>query len=409
MSLNISTVRLLGPLLLACAIGQLSHAATVNVANCSLGTVQSAVDAAASGDTLLIPSGTCTWNSALSIRKSVTLRGAGSENGGTRINYGGSGHTLVSIQGPSNKGRVDISGFRFVGGDSNFWNGTAMQINGPTGWKNLRVHHNVFEDNYPWTMTAETGTHALIDNNVFTGRAHGIKTYGAGASDWASPLVLGTADFLFIESNTFDYDDFIGATGSPAVDMFSGGRVVFRHNVLRYAYFGTHDKARSGLASANAYEIYENSFWTNSNKWKGLDISAGTGVLWGNSFEGDWTFSIGAMDYKSFDPRSVRMCNGSDPADQNVSGESGWRCQYQIGTMGEGSSAYSYPLYVWDNSKNGSLAEMRCTDGCSHVQAGRDYINNGTIPKAGYTPFRFPHPQIENISQPSAPTNLRTE
>lgn len=384
-----------------------ASAKTVNVADCSLDSVQDAVDAAAAGDIVVVPSGSCTWNSSLSISKSITLRGAGTENGGTWINYGGNGHTLVYVDGPSSRGRVDISGFRFIGGDSNHWNGNAMQIYGPKGWKGLRVHHNVFEDNYPWTIVAETGTNGLIDNNIFTGRAHGIKTYGDGASDWSTPLVLGTSDFMFIESNMFDYDDFYGATGSPAVDMFGGGRVVFRHNTLRQSYFGTHDKARSGLVSANAYEIYENSFWTDSNKWKGLDITAGTGVLWNNSFQGDWTIAIGAMDYKSFDPRSVRRCDGSDPADQNVPGENGWRCQYQIGTQGEGATAFSYPLYLWSNTINASAARMECTDGCSHLQAGRDYIDNGNSAKPGYTAFRFPHPLADGARQPRAPSDLR--
>jgi hypothetical protein len=229
--------------------------------------------------------------------------------------------------------------------------------------------------------------------------------YGDGASDWAALLTLGTADFFFVEDNLFDWNDFYGSTGVPSMDMDSGGRQVFRNNVVRYGMWETHDKARSGLVSANAYEIYNNTFYTTTNKWKGLDISAGTGVAWGNTFTGNWTIPIGAMDYKSFDPRSVRLCNGSDPADQNVAGQTGWRCQYQIGSMGEGQSAYGFPLYTWSNTKNGSLVGMTCTDGCNHVQAGRDYINNGTTPKPGYAPFTYPHPLAQG-SMP-APGNLR--
>src|SRR5690606_3984313 len=50
--------------------------------------------------------------------------------------------------------------------------------------------------------------------------------------------------------------------------------------------------------------------------------------------------------------------------------------------------------------KNGTLASMQCTAGCTHVKAGRDYINNGTTPKPGYAAYVYPHP----LSNAPAPT-----
>ena len=213
---------------------------------------------------------------------------------------------MLSVNPGTKTGKVDISGFWFVGGDSNYWNGTAMQLYGPKGWKNLRVHHNTFDGNNPWTIKGSSSTHGLIDHNTFQGSAYGIMLYGDGASDWAAPLTLGTADFFFIEDNTFNWSDFYGATGVPVMDMDSGGRQVFRNNTIKYGMWETHDKARSGLVSANAYEIYNNTFWTNTNKWKAIDISAGTGVMWGNTFTGDWSVPIGAMDYKTFEPEECQ-------------------------------------------------------------------------------------------------------
>ena len=177
----------------------------------------------------------------------------------------------------------------------------------------------------------------------------------------------------------------------------------------------THDKARSGLVSANAFELYKNTFTSNSSKWKAFDVSAGTGVIWGNTIPSTYSVPIGAMDYKTFDPRSVRRCDGTDPADKNVPGQSGWICQYQIGSMGEGPTAYSYPLYTWGNTVNGGIVGMTCTDGCTHVQSGRDYINNGSTAKPGYTPYAYPHPlQSGGTPAPApaalaAPLNLRVQ
>ena len=386
---------------------------TVAAAGCSQSAVQAAVNSARDGDTVTVPAGTCTWSGAVSIQsKTITLVGAGSGSGGTRIQHGGGDHTLISVDAGSKTGKMDISGFWFSGA-GNTWNGTAMTLYGPRGWKNLRVHHNVFDGNYPWTIKGSSSTHGLIDHNTFKGRAFGIMLYGAGAADWASPLTLGTADFFFVEDNNFDWDDHYGVTGVPAMDMDSGGRQVFRYNTLKFGFWETHDKARSGLVSANAYELYKNTFTSTSSKWKAFDVSAGTGVIWGNTIAGTYSVPIGAMDYKTFDPRSVRRCDGSDPADKNVPGQSGWICQYQIGSMGEGPTAYSYPLYVWSNTAGGNSVGMTCTDGCTHLQSGRDYINNGTTAKPGYVPYTYPHP-LQGGSPPnstalSAPTNLRVQ
>ena len=41
------------------------QAATINVPSCSSAHVQSAINAAADGDTLLVPPGDCTWNTAV--------------------------------------------------------------------------------------------------------------------------------------------------------------------------------------------------------------------------------------------------------------------------------------------------------------------------------------------------------
>lgn len=377
-------------------------ATTINAVSCSQSVVQTAINSASDGDNVIVPVGNCTWSSAVNItNKTITLKGSGSTTGGTKITHGGGDHTLILVSAGTKTGRMDISGFWFAGKSTN-WNGTAIQISGPTGWKNLRIHHNLFDGNYPWTINVGVNTHGVIDNNTFKGSAFGIKTYGNGASDWSSTLTLGNADFFFVEDNNFDWDDWYGATGTPCVDMFSGGRVVFRNNTIRNGYFGTHDKARSTLVSANAYEIYNNNI-SGSDKWKALDITAGTGVIWGNKITGNYSIPIGAMDYKSFDPRGIPLCNGSDPADKNTLGEAGWLCQYQIGSMGSGSTAYQYPLYLWNNTYNGNITNMECTDGClvngrPHLLAGRDFINNGTMPKSGYTPYAYPHPLTQTGS-----------
>jgi hypothetical protein len=381
-----------------------ASAATITAASCAQSAVQSAINSAADGDTVVVPAGTCTWSSTVNVNnKTIILRGAGSGAGGTRINHSGGNHTLLQIDAGSKRGKMDVSGFWFYGAaNGNWWNGSAMIFGGPAGWKNLRIHHNVFEGNHPWTMKGDSRTHGLIDNNTFKGNAYGIMLYGEGKSDWSSPLTLGTGDFFFVEDNNFDFNDFYGTVGVPVMDMDYGGRQVFRYNRIANGMWETHDMARSGLVSAHAYELYMNTFTSTTSKWKGFDISAGTGVIWGNTINGPYQIPIGAIDYKSFDPRSVRLCDGSDPADKNVPGESGWICQYQIGSHGEGASAVTLPVYLWNNTANGGTANMQCTNGCNHVKEGRDFIN-GTA-KPGYAPYRYPHPlQSGEVPPTTAP------
>ncbi|MFO0670530.1 MAG: right-handed parallel beta-helix repeat-containing protein [Polyangiaceae bacterium] len=364
---------------------------TFNASSCNADAVDAAMAQASDGDRVLVPAGTCTWSRAVVVTKSLYLTGAGAAAGGTKIVYGGS-DTCSS----SRRRRQDRTG-RHLGVSLQRRRLELLErdrapVRRPEGWKNFRVHHNVFENNTQWSIKGTSSVAGLIDHNTFRGTADGIMLYGDGAADWAATLTLGTSDFFFVEDNVFEFNDDYGSTKHPVMDMDDGGRQVFRHNVIKNGLWETHDKARSGLVSANAYEIYSNQWTVSSNQWKSIDISAGTGVVWGNTFAGDISIAIGGMDYKSFDPRSVRLCDGTDPADQNVPGESGWRCQYQIGSMGEGATAYGYPLYLWSNAHDGAATSMVCTDGCNHVKAGRDFIDNGAQAKAGYVPYTYPHP-----------------
>src|SRR4029453_1695883 len=59
------------------ALVPVARAATVSVASCSQSAVQAAVNSAQNGDTVAVPSGTCTWSSAIELpTKDLTLMGA---------------------------------------------------------------------------------------------------------------------------------------------------------------------------------------------------------------------------------------------------------------------------------------------------------------------------------------------
>lgn len=60
------------------------------------------------------------------------------------------------------------------------------------------------------------------------------------------------------------------------------------------------------------------------------------------------------------------------------------------------------PVYIWNNTLNGSTAVMNTDD--TGLKEGIDFINGTQRPS--YTPFTYPHPLV-TIKKPNAPTNLR--
>src|SRR5437763_11310189 len=74
---------------------------TITAASPSLSNVATAVSSARDGDTVVIPAGTATWTSGLSIQKAITLQGNGIGNtiikdGITNVNIKLLSFTLVS-------------------------------------------------------------------------------------------------------------------------------------------------------------------------------------------------------------------------------------------------------------------------------------------------------------------------
>lgn len=81
---------------------------------CSLANAQSAYNAASAGDTIVFPAGTCTWSSALTINKPLSIIGAGSVAGGTKLIASGSMTTgFFNVTGITSSDLMRISNFYF--------------------------------------------------------------------------------------------------------------------------------------------------------------------------------------------------------------------------------------------------------------------------------------------------------
>ena len=141
-----------------------SEAATITAASCASAAVQTAINSAASGDTVIIPNGACTWSSGVSITgKGIILLGASTAGvvitnnvGGNAINVkeDGSVHSQV--------GRMTINGNS---------SGIAIVVDphdspSDTGGKAVLIHDLVFSNSNAIRMNTNRGViYSITANN----------------------------------------------------------------------------------------------------------------------------------------------------------------------------------------------------------------------------------------------------
>ena len=246
-----------------------SFSATINAASCSQSDVQAAIDAANDSDTVQIPAGTCTWTQTVNVgtqtgwtppvynTKAITIQGAGMDktiiiddipvtqyNSGAMLSIatklGGlirvTGLTFDSLQIPKldpdgyNRGMVGIAGYS-------------------QAWRMDHIHFIVGSGH---GITVSNFNYGVIDHNTFdlNGWHFGMYIYHdywkgvpEGDGSWADDLHAGTEKAVFIEDNVFNASPF-----SVAIDGWSGGRAVLRHNTLNNSGIGAHGTDSPGRA-----------------------------------------------------------------------------------------------------------------------------------------------------------------
>ena len=264
------------------------YAATITATSCEEADIATAIATASNGDTIMIPSGNCTWTSTITVDKEVALIGAGI--GVTNITVAhADGHFTIS-DGINNWRIAHISFSTSTSSQYAIYVCTAS-AQSSSDW---RIDHCEFTG-FHYSILVRGDNQGVIDNNNFKGG--GITIYGNDSPDWSNTTDLGTINFVFIEDNTFT------DTGSLSVGthVCMGGhaaRYVFRYNTITMEKTGA-PCGFSGAVDAHgychgvscrgtrAYEIYENTFITHacSNPSRGLYLRAGTGVVYNNTFD----------------------------------------------------------------------------------------------------------------------------
>lgn len=352
----------------------------VTAASCNATDVQAAIDQAADGYTVVIPAGTCTWKSAVTISKqTLTLRGA-SETG-TVIQDDVDG-TFLSVQLLSANSSVRVSNMTLepAQGVTTTSGNAPLVLEGTcsaSACSTIRMDHLTFTgwayyswgnsaDNFPNFMIRADDVFGVVDHlnvdvtaggeflNVGYASYLGVGKYGDNS--WAQPDAFGSNKALYIEDSTFKTTS--SSHGWALTDTDNapagGGRFVVRHNTLVNFTVQTHGTESTGRTrGGRAYEIYDNSFTCSlSNGCQLINFRSGTGLVYDNTIATPGGFITGFVslgDYRTFaNLGGWGWCDGTGSWDDNDG------VVYASGTISSSTPTSGTTSTVTDSSKSWS-------------------------------------------------------
>ncbi|MGB8326130.1 MAG: hypothetical protein WCE48_00985 [Steroidobacteraceae bacterium] len=422
-------------------------AAVVVAVSCSSADVGNAIARASDGDTVNIPGGSCSWSSAISTAKGISIVGAG--QGVTTITGGG-----FDINTPTGKS-WRLSGMTFKGT-------TGIGIYGAS--KSFRVDHVTFdgvtgrpENRIVWVEPGAADYVAgVLDHNIFKD-PHSIQVHYRGPSQdggnasWMRPLGLGGPDAVYIEDNEFSQSSY--EVSSPLTDCDGGGRIVFRHNNVKNSYFEMHDAIIGGLRACRKWEVYENTFQMTyaAGMCSFIAMRGGTGVVFNNTFLSTTdcypeviqmslyrTYQTGGdpwgalcststgkacLNTTSTGPKSCSsdsQCGGAAGScvaiDGSATNPNGYLCRDQTASDGNNPQV-SKPALFWNNKYGNTFVDPVVWGGGgtkpAYLQRDRDYcVGTSAMPATcngvavDYKPFTYPHPLAVGQTAPEPPVSL---
>src|SRR5262249_4552832 len=244
-----------------------------------------------SGDTVVMPAGTCTWTTRMNINKAITLRGAGT--GQTIIEDGVTSGPLLILTAVANEAsRLTAIEFRNNGRVTQEYNGIIVLTGANMDSRTIRVDHNKF-DHLNGVALQPLDVVGVIDHNTFLTSPTRIPIYvydrgwdGGVYGDraWTAPTQFGTNQFLFIEDNTFTFDD---GTFYSCIDSYGGSRWVARYNTFTNCGLSAHGtESAQRNRGTRAVEIYNNTFVGNGRGQRIHDHRSGSLLVYNNTVSG---------------------------------------------------------------------------------------------------------------------------
>jgi len=364
---------------LLCLTTSNAYSAIITSRSCSPADIQTAVNSASTGDVVQLPACTnSSWIGVVNISKEITIAGAGETQ--TKLIKPGTDTRAMFVVNCSG----GLRGFEFYGitlggrGDETTLDKGMWLRN---GCQDFTVHNTTFQKFGHagiYTETAEGPTTGVVYecnflNNFRPQRGYGLEVVGDGT--YPETLELGTQNALFVEDSYFEGN-------RHAIASNNGARYVFRYNEIvdnreNASAIDAHGKTPYWPRGSRAYEIYNNNIVNSIDRWQGVGIRGGDGVIFNNTISG----TIYAIALEN---------------DSNYTGCS-YPCPDQI-----------RELHIWNNTEEGRTAEVTPLreNNARLIQEGRDYF---LFPRPGYTPYPYPHPlrvQFGDSTPPAAPSGL---
>jgi hypothetical protein len=420
--------------------------ATVTAASCQSPAVQTAINSASSGDTVVIPAGRCAWNTGISITKWIRLTCAISSTttggGGACIienKTGDAAGSAIHIV-DSAAGHIEIDNLAIVSDlrpAAGLW---MISVSPGTNGKAILIHHNTFQ----FLRTNQGGIGALnfgvnrgvVYSNVLTqpmpngpgyinpaaGIVVQLNASNASAS-WASVSTMGMLDTTG-QNNVYVENNLISNFNVALTDCSEGARMVFRYNTVQNSRLNGHG-VDSGAYGCRHTEVYKNIF---THYWDRVDPiepplpshvfqRGGEHVVTQNDFGTINAPHWGGNDLSpvSFQQWGIRSLPGPCYLGS-------YPYPHQIGQGYDGRATFVSGTYVWNNSGASNPnsrpfyqivheAATQCTGTplsvYDFIKENRDVFLSA---KPGYIPYTHPHPLTTGASTTAplaSPSNLQ--
>jgi hypothetical protein len=276
-----------------------AQAATNYAASVTFAAVSAAVSSSSPGDTVVLPPGTASWTSPLTLN-AVSLVGAGTNQTVIIDNLDRSVDTqspLIFLHGsPNVSALIRISGIQFQAGNTtrNYHGVLAVDAASP-----VRLDHLFLNRVNDRNIYLHFANQTLIDHCVFILQTSGVQFEDAGYGDasWSLAPNLGGLLVPCVEDCSFINYSQAAGTISAATDGEAGARFVFRHNLVQNALVANHGtESGQRVRGTRQFEIYSNDLSMNPAWYYPyvINIRSGSGVVFGNTAQG--TASLVGID-----------------------------------------------------------------------------------------------------------------
>lgn len=413
-----------------------ANAADITAATCGNADVQTAINSAIDGDTVIVPNGSCSWSSGVSVSgKGIHLQGQ--TKGSVIITHNAGTATAIAFTRDASH-HIRMSNLNLIRGAGS---GRWLTITGSTTDKVPLIHDNYFDMKSiaPLQHIQFSVNGGVVWNNEF--RAGTVKPppggagYGdyhfdgciqvnpdsAGDAIWAASHTLGNVDSTGTE-NTYFEDNIWEGCLQQSVDGSNGSKTVIRYNTSYDSAWVMHGNDTDSYGGCRHFEFYNNTinrvYDTEAggavpiNRW--FYIRGCTGIIANNVIPD-------ASTSDTYYPGKPEIDLTIQALRRNVPCYTGaYPMPHQVGQITDSPDATpDFPIAIYGNTGAGTssgnfiILSNYSPDECSggpdiseFVEVGRDWVLSAP---GGYTAYTYPHPlRDEGGGGGGATTSSRT-